>query len=103
MTVREAAVISIYTGYALLEGDDLKYLYKYAEELVGRPVNTYELTSKTLRGMAFADFYEICKNVTREEDHERKDMSLLRDGEKKPDIRRKDPTERMDLKAAPVS
>ena len=39
MTKREAAIITAYTGVFI---GDLDELYKYAKELLGRPVFSYE-------------------------------------------------------------
>lgn len=35
MTAKEAAVIQIFTGVAMLKGDQLKYAYEYASKLKG--------------------------------------------------------------------
>lgn len=42
MTVKEAAVIEVYTGICLLTGDKRKYAYEYASSLIGRPIFTHE-------------------------------------------------------------
>ena len=42
MTKREAAIIELYTGICMLTGDDRKYVYAYARELIGRPILTHE-------------------------------------------------------------
>ena len=69
MTVKEAAIIEVYTGICFLTGDKRKYAYEYASSLIGRPVYTHEfLTLKEeLKKRSYKDFIEICKNL--EETH----------------------------------
>ena len=43
MTDRERAVVMAYTGVCMLSGDKLEVYYKYAEELMGAPVDTIGL------------------------------------------------------------
>jgi len=43
LTVRDLAVISLYTEIVLVEGEDLKYMYDVLEKLEGRPVYTHEI------------------------------------------------------------
>ncbi len=38
MTKQECAIVSAYTGFAMLKGSDLKYLYNYLSGFIGRPV-----------------------------------------------------------------
>lgn len=106
MTVREAAIISIYTGYALLEGDDLDELYKYASELLGRPAETldFAVNADYLRGLAYSDLYEICKHLERSDKSERinKDLSEMQ-SDKESCIRLEDKAERVDQKTSTVS
>lgn len=63
MTEREKAVVMAYTGVVTLMGDKLGEFYKYAEELLGRPVHTHELPklSSELKRLSFPDFCVICK------------------------------------------
>lgn len=49
MTKREAAIIELYTGICMLTGDDRKYVYAYARELMGRPILTHELSDEMLK------------------------------------------------------
>lgn len=65
MTKREAAIVEFYTGVFMLAGDDRKYAYKYASELIGRPILTHEfvLLSNELKEKSKADFIELCKNL----------------------------------------
>ncbi|MDE5582631.1 MAG: hypothetical protein K2J08_02855 [Ruminococcus sp.] len=65
MTKQEAVVIDLYTGFAMFEGEDRKYVYDYASKLLGRPIFTHEFVTleEVLREMAKPDFIEICKNL----------------------------------------
>ena len=65
MTIKEAAIIEVYTGICFLTGDKRKYAYEYASSLIGRPVYTHEfLTLKEeLKKRSYKDFIEICKNL----------------------------------------
>lgn len=67
MTYREAAVITVYTGVCLLEGNDFEHVYKYAEEILGRPVHTLDfvINRNLLKEKSKPDFIKICKNLTR--------------------------------------
>ena len=70
MTKRECAIVMAYTGFAMLQGDDLDIFYKYCEELLGRPVLTHELATESvqieLMVKAKADFVELCRNAVEE-------------------------------------
>ena len=63
MTKEECAIVTIYTGVAMLEGDDLEYLYRYAEKLMERPVFTHELATLAdeLKKRAKPDFINLCR------------------------------------------
>ena len=63
MTKEECAIVTIYTGVAMLEGDDLEYLYRYAEKLMERPVFTHELAALAdeLKKRAKPDFINLCR------------------------------------------
>lgn len=63
MTKEECAIVTIYTGVAMLEGDDLEYLYRYAEKLMERPVYTHELAALAdeLKERAKPDFIHLCR------------------------------------------
>ena len=65
MTKRECAIVTLYTGVSMLEGEDLKYLYEYAEELLGEPVMTHELATRhdELKRLAKRDFIMLCKKA----------------------------------------
>lgn len=43
MTKREAAIVSVYTGYLI---GDFGEMHRYCEELLGRSVFTHEFASK---------------------------------------------------------
>lgn len=54
MTVREAVIISAYTGYLI---GDFNEMHKYVEEVMGRPVFTHEMGSDRF----FNELHEKCK------------------------------------------
>lgn len=58
MTKREAAVITLYTGVFI---GDLAEVYRYAEELMGRPVFSHEFSTLAdeLKEKAKKDFFDI--------------------------------------------
>lgn len=67
MTKRECAVVMAYTGFAMLQGDDLDIFYKYCEELLGSPVLTHELAAESVQNeimvKAKANFVELCRTA----------------------------------------
>ena len=65
MTKQEAAVIETYTGIVMLTGDNTKYVYKYAEKLLGFPIWTHEFPgyADKLKELSKPDFIEICRNL----------------------------------------
>ncbi len=65
MTKRECAIVTLYTGFAMLQGDDLRYLYEYAESLLGEPVMTHELLTRAdeLMELARTDFIALCEGA----------------------------------------
>lgn len=58
MTKREAAIVSAYTGYLIGEFSDFQ---AYAEEIIGRPIFTHDLTrlEYELKEKSKADFMSI--------------------------------------------
>jgi hypothetical protein len=85
MTKQECAIISAFTGVNMLKGDDLKYLYNYVSELIGRPVFTHEMGiigSERLKDLSRSDFIDLCRTAT---DGEKKEKDEKKE-EKKPDI-----------------
>lgn len=65
MTKREAAIVETFTGICMLTGDNMKYAYEYAEELIGRPIMTHEFFTleKELKEKSEADFIKLCKSL----------------------------------------
>lgn len=65
MEKREAVVIETYTGIVMLTGDDRKYIYEYAEKLLGFPIFTHEfpMYADKLKELSKPDFIEICRNL----------------------------------------
>ena len=65
MTKREAVVIETYTGAVMLTGDNRKYIYEYAEKLLGFPIFTHEFPeyADKLKELSKPDFTEICRNL----------------------------------------
>lgn len=64
MTDKERVVIMAYTGFTMLKGDKLKLFYEYLEEILGHPVQTYELASEklweTIHEKSKKDFFNLC-------------------------------------------
>ena len=64
MTDREKAIVSAYTGIAMLTGDKFSIFHKYVEDILGRSVWTHELASEELWGeireKSKADFLALC-------------------------------------------
>lgn len=65
MTDREKAIISAYTGIAMLTGDKFSIFRKYVEDILGRSVWTHELADRTIweeiREKSKADFLALCE------------------------------------------
>ena len=72
MTDREKAIVSAYTGYAMLTGNKLCEFYKYLEEILGRPIMTHELAFKSvwdeIHEKSKPDFVAICADGERKDD-----------------------------------
>ena len=68
MTKRECAIVETYTGICMCAGDDRKYAYEYASELIGRPIYTHEFVEleDKLRELSKPDFIRLCKESTEE-------------------------------------
>lgn len=64
MTDREKAIVSAYTGYAMLCGDKISIFYEYIEEILGRPVWTHELAMQSvwdeIHEKSKPDFISLC-------------------------------------------
>lgn len=63
MTKQECAIIQAYTGWAMLQGEDLKYFYRYVESLLERPVFTHEIPDllDKIHDLSKPDFEYLCK------------------------------------------
>ncbi len=66
MTKIECAIVSAYTGVNMLEGEDLRWFYRYVAELFGRPVYTHELPmlSDEIKKRSKKDFLRLCEEAT---------------------------------------
>ena len=82
MTKRECAIVSVYTGYAMLTGDDCFLFYEYIAKIVGKPVFSHELAGKDMlnliREKAKPDFIKLCKEA-RNEDENRRAFDCIKD------------------------
>ena len=65
LDLRARVIITAYTGYSMLADDELGELYKYTEEVLGRPVMTHELVSEKVQDMLHKaskeEFIELCE------------------------------------------
>ncbi len=66
MTKQECAIVTAYTEFSMLRGDDLEYLYRYLSEIVGRPVYSHEIPAvcEQFRDRIKADFIALCRNAS---------------------------------------
>ena len=66
MTKQECAIVTAYTEISMLRGDDLKYLYRYLSEIIGRPVYSHEIPAvcEQFRDRIKADFIALCRNAS---------------------------------------
>ena len=66
MTKHECAVVTAYTGFSMLKGDDLKYLYNYLSGFIGRPVYTHEIpaVAEVYKEQIRKDFLALCRNAS---------------------------------------
>ena len=62
LSLRTRVIITAYTGYSMLRGEELNELYKYLKELFGRPVYTHEISKLTdeIRKRSKKDFMALC-------------------------------------------
>lgn len=62
MTDREKAIVMAYTGVCMLTGDKFNIFHEYVEEIVGRPVQTLELSSlgDEIKDKSKIDFIKLC-------------------------------------------
>jgi len=67
MTLRECAIIEAYTGICMCAGERRKEFYKYAAEIMGRPVYTHEFADKKIQNeiteKSKPDFIKLCKEA----------------------------------------
>ncbi len=70
MTKHECAVITAYTDVSMLKGDDLKYLYDYLSEFIGRRIYTHEIpaVAAAYREHIREDFMDLCRNAKETDD-----------------------------------
>ena len=65
MTKHECAIVTAYTGFAMLKGSDLKYLYNYLSGFIGRPVYSHEIPTvvESYKEQIREDFLALCRNA----------------------------------------
>ena len=65
MTKHECAIVTAYTGFSMLKGSDLKYLYNYLSSLIGRPVYSHEIpaVAESYKEQIREDFLALCRNA----------------------------------------
>lgn len=65
MTLRERVIVETYTGFCMTKGDEREAVYKYMDEIMGRPVFTHELANepviKELQEKSKVDFMALGK------------------------------------------
>lgn len=69
MTKHECAIITAYTDIVMLKGNDLKYLYDYLSDIIGRPVYSHEIPAvieQYKNTIIRNDFLALCRNATEE-------------------------------------
>lgn len=66
MLKSECAIITAYTGVAMLQGEDLEYFYDYVEKILGfRPMtHDFGLYYDEIRNRSRKDFIELCRKAT---------------------------------------
>ena len=66
MTKHECAIVTAYTGFSMLKGIDLKYLYNYLSGFIGRPVYSHEIPAVCMqfREQIREDFIALCRNAS---------------------------------------
>lgn len=64
MTLKERVIVETYTGICMVTGNERNEVYKYQEEIMGRPVFSHELADEKiqeeLRLAALEDFKALC-------------------------------------------
>ena len=65
MTLKERVIVEVYTGACMVVGEERGEVYKYMENIMGRPVFTHELARKEiqeeLEERSKDDFVNLCK------------------------------------------
>jgi hypothetical protein len=65
MTDKEKAIVMAYTGVVMLKGEKFSIFHKYIEEIMKRPVFTYELGSEfiweQIKEASKPDFIRLCE------------------------------------------
>ena len=65
MTKHECAIVTAYTGFSMLKGIDLQYLYNYLSGFIGRPVYSHEIpaVAESYKEQIREDFLALCRNA----------------------------------------
>lgn len=65
MTDHEKAIVSAYTGVAMLTGEKFSIFHKYIEDICGRPIWTHELANEKvvneIKEKSKPDFIRLCE------------------------------------------
>lgn len=81
MTLKERVIVETYTGVCMTTGNERNELYKYMEELLGRPVYTHELACeegwKRLKEKALPDFKALCITEQKWDEAKKKVWELI--------------------------
>lgn len=85
MTLKERVIVSAYTGYLMVQGEELKYLYEYAEKVTGRKGwQTIDFAeAELLQNRAKYDFIKLCSDYSpfNNEDFDRLEKAITNDAE----------------------
>lgn len=85
MTLKERVIVSAYTGYLMVQGEELKYLYEYAEKVTGRKGwQTIDFAeAELLQNRAKDDFIKLCSDYSpfNNEDFDRLEKAITNDAE----------------------
>lgn len=85
MTLKERVIVSAYTGYLMVQGEELKYLYEYAEKVTGRKGwQTIDFAeADLLQNRAKDDFIKLCSDYSpfNNEDFDRLEKAITNDAE----------------------
>lgn len=65
MTKRECAIVTAYTGVAMLQGEDLEEFYGYVSDVIGHRVHPHEIGvyHDEIRDKSRKDFIELCRGA----------------------------------------